>query len=88
MELRYFAGEYTAGSAWAELVIEDDVHRAFKSITVANDDSSNYVLLKINDLSNDELKLPAGEAVSLETPVIRLYYQAPTGTPTFRVICD
>lgn len=88
MELRYFSGEYTAGSDWQEISVEDRPERALKSVTVANDDSTNYILVKINDFGATEIKIPAREVVGLDIPVMKVFYRAPTGSPKFRVICD
>jgi hypothetical protein len=84
--MSYFSKSYTTGANWVEVVLPDP-HR-FKSITIVNDDGTNQVNIKLNDLGNDEIAVKAGEVISLIIPVTSFFYQAEAGTPAIRVMCD
>lgn len=85
---KYISKEYTASSAWAEEALVTDRDNPLKNITVSNDDSSNSLNIKLNDMSNDTLIVKAGEVISLLTIVDKIFYNADAGSPAFRVVCD
>lgn len=88
-ESNYFSSRVTnADNSWRELSMASDFDRAFKSVVVINDNTTLELQIRLNDMGNDILYVPAGEGVALDKPVYRLFYYAASGSPEFRVMCD
>lgn len=88
-ETDYFARRVTnATNSWQELVLAAEPTRGFKSILIVNDDSSNELSIRLNDLEADIINIPAGESIGLTKNVWKIFYYAASGNPIFRVVAD
>jgi hypothetical protein len=80
----YISNEHTASNGWQTIEFADD----YRNITISNDDDTDALNVKLNDMSNDTIVIKAGEVIALAVHVTRYFYQAAAGTPVFRVMCD
>ena len=89
MERGYFSRRVTdTDNSWKSLVIRDNIRRAFSTIAIVNDDETQEIQVKFNNMQNDALYIGAGETISMVEEVGTVFYYAESGNPTFRVIAD
>lgn len=88
--MKYFFDTFICSDDWTQVNISSDIHRPFESIGITNDDATYSAIVVLNDLSHDEITIKAGESISLNVEVYRLWYKTATAgqTPIIRVVAD